>query len=486
MAQHTSHILLKVLAGIHAGGEFPLRDGAYIIGSGNDCDIVLSDDGVADIHARLVVQEGNFTLEVKSRPLYVDGKATRADAVSLHVLHVVTLGMAFFTIGEASTRWDTIVLPRLDRSASSDSDTDADDRIDQEDMKHTDGASLPPPPFSGVDPSSPGAGKAPFESGQTASMMATDPAGNDRHRPDRHRHMYRVSIGVALCAAFLIAWPMYQIFFSVPKEMPPALSLSDRVKHTIAGLGSGYEAVVLSPSGHSDGRLTLSGYVRDRKHYRRLVEALAGAGENRNLHMRVNVGTSMAEWIADDLISRRFHIKVKDLGHGKFEISGIVDDPAALQDALSQIRQQMPEVKDIEEHIISTQHIVDVVKDELRHQGVRGDLSISGTQARIEAAGFLDEKDFSLWRKVVGALRHMYGSALEIRDKVENVPGLNLPIRSVVRGPHSFVVLTGKGYFSEGMQLPNGFRLDTISQDYLLLSRDGRTYKYLYGGYNNG
>ena len=47
--------ILKIFSGPHVGGEVMVRDGHYVIGSDETCDVILSDPFIAPRHARLTV-----------------------------------------------------------------------------------------------------------------------------------------------------------------------------------------------------------------------------------------------------------------------------------------------------------------------------------------------------------------------------------------------------------------------------------------------
>ncbi|MGN6703641.1 MAG: FHA domain-containing protein, partial [Burkholderiaceae bacterium] len=49
---------LKILNGLHQGAETRLDDGEYAIGRGERCDVMLCDEGVDVVHARLRIIDG--------------------------------------------------------------------------------------------------------------------------------------------------------------------------------------------------------------------------------------------------------------------------------------------------------------------------------------------------------------------------------------------------------------------------------------------
>ena len=61
---------LRVLTGTHAGARVLLPDAPQVLGSADDCDLILCDDGIAPQHARLErLEDGSALLHVLDRDL---------------------------------------------------------------------------------------------------------------------------------------------------------------------------------------------------------------------------------------------------------------------------------------------------------------------------------------------------------------------------------------------------------------------------------
>src|SRR5688572_138631 len=66
---------LRILSGLHIGASRPLAEKEMIlVGSGEDCDIVLSDPGVAPHHALIGLLGGTFSVRALDAPLRVGGQ----------------------------------------------------------------------------------------------------------------------------------------------------------------------------------------------------------------------------------------------------------------------------------------------------------------------------------------------------------------------------------------------------------------------------
>lgn len=81
---------LRVLTGTHAGARALLPDAPQVLGSGDDCDLILSDEGVQERHARLEQREDGTTvlhwLEGDLPPLVIHpGEGVRIGSVEIAV-----------------------------------------------------------------------------------------------------------------------------------------------------------------------------------------------------------------------------------------------------------------------------------------------------------------------------------------------------------------------------------------------------------------
>src|SRR3546814_11263231 len=88
--------VLRILAGLHAGASRDLAEQEMIlVSSGDDCDIVLADQGVARHHALINLVGGMSSLRALDAPLRVDGlPLLPGDPVELRGLPRIELGEA--------------------------------------------------------------------------------------------------------------------------------------------------------------------------------------------------------------------------------------------------------------------------------------------------------------------------------------------------------------------------------------------------------
>ncbi len=105
--------VLRIVAGLHAGASRTLASQEMIlVGSGDDCDIVLADAGVAGHHALISLVGGRFSIRALDAPLHVGTSLVHpGDPIELDTVQRVGLGpeaaLAFGRRGDAGwAAWD--------------------------------------------------------------------------------------------------------------------------------------------------------------------------------------------------------------------------------------------------------------------------------------------------------------------------------------------------------------------------------------------
>lgn len=104
--------VLRIVAGLHAGASRVLGDNEMIlVGSGDDCDIVLADAGVASHHALISVVGGRNTLRALDAPVRVDSQVVHpGDPIELSAVQRIGLGGAALAFGaEQDAAWATLL-----------------------------------------------------------------------------------------------------------------------------------------------------------------------------------------------------------------------------------------------------------------------------------------------------------------------------------------------------------------------------------------
>ncbi|MEJ2639702.1 MAG: FHA domain-containing protein [Desulfosarcinaceae bacterium] len=112
MVAQSTRYKLQIVAGLHEGAELCLQEGeCYTVGSGERCDIVLLDNGIAAEHLRLSVSKGKAYLLETQAATFIDGQKLSGCPQGISAFQVVSCGKAHFAIGPADAAWPDIDTP---------------------------------------------------------------------------------------------------------------------------------------------------------------------------------------------------------------------------------------------------------------------------------------------------------------------------------------------------------------------------------------
>jgi len=100
---HDITLALTVLTGKHAGAEHPLGDREFLlVGSGDDCEIILTDDGIAPHHCLIIRQGQDLWLRPLDAPVRGDDVTwTPGETAAFKVGHALRLGQSSIAIQSA-------------------------------------------------------------------------------------------------------------------------------------------------------------------------------------------------------------------------------------------------------------------------------------------------------------------------------------------------------------------------------------------------
>ncbi len=115
-APHPAVQVMRIVAGVHSGASRRLGEQELlVIGSGDDCDIVLADAGVARHHAIISAIGGRMSIRAVDSPLRVGGRPLHpGDPIALPPLARIEIGDAALALGDEHHAGWTDLLPAGD------------------------------------------------------------------------------------------------------------------------------------------------------------------------------------------------------------------------------------------------------------------------------------------------------------------------------------------------------------------------------------
>jgi type III secretion system YscD/HrpQ family protein len=310
---------LAVLGGLHAGALVDVAaDDWTLVGSAEDCDIVLRDARVLPHHAALFVRGGQLQLRAIDGELLAQGQS-QAPGNSVALGDAQTWQMAGVTLGvgcRGSAPWEALrASPTFDAIAA---DTEAAASEDAD----------------GADADSTFAADADADAGETP---APDVGPKTPLRLRVTRKAQHVMAAAAACAvvvatgavAWGVVWPKVQ-----------ARENSSAIAGILGSLGMPELRVVEASSGH----LRIEGVVRSESDRAKLMQAL----QQRGIYPAVDIvnGEQLAGTVQNSFRQRGMVVKAQYVGGGRVEVQGaapsavteqVVQDVLAATNAVTQV-----------------------------------------------------------------------------------------------------------------------------------------------------
>ncbi len=408
---------LRVLTGTHAGARVLLPDAPQVLGSADDCDLILCDDGIAPQHARLErLEDGSALLHVLDRDL---------PPIHIRPGQGAEVGQVRISVEEADAPWNEDV-PIADQ----------------------------PPPEGLPLAAGEGPAGAPDAGGPQASGL--QPPATPRppvRAPARAAGGWWQVAGAALLvgagAVSYLAWTgtarAPRALDAGPVAAAPGTAGLDAVDAAIARLGLSDRVRVERKPGQLP--VVLAGLLSPED-----AEALAAALSRLDPRpgLRIMSEEDLQAAVVDALLRLSESIErplaSTYLGAGRFRVSGRVADDGQRQSVLGQLDSQVPEARGFEHALRTDLEASEAMLEDLRQHAalaIQGEWSQNllamrvrvndgGEMARWERALVAVARDHSLPFKAT-----LFGPGAQKAGEALVPP----PVRSVIGGPSPYVVL---------------------------------------------
>ncbi len=433
---------------MHVGAEAALSTEDAVVGSADEADFVLEDEGVAGRHfvlravddgVRLTVLDGAGPVRVGDRE--VDG------GIDLAPYQVVSCGALALAVGPADEPWPDIRLP---------------------------GTAAPEPVADdGSAEPTPGEAEAPVEEPAEASDAPVPPEHDD-DAPAAARH-WVFGAAVALSAVVLLA---VGAWLAAPHVVERAHEDPADAAADIRAIAARYAARV-DIATDADGIVHVNATVDTEQTRTRLLDELAGR------HHRAVVHITSADRLADRATTaldqainsdNRNAVDVAPVpgSPGELMVSGYVADEAVLARARALLARDVKDAKAFAYDVQTRRDRVAELRERLDARGLVG-LRIQTFPGHLGLFGPVNAADLAAVREIVAGFNDEFGPRppLEIAgtDTLLGESTIDLDVRAVVLGENAHVVLHDGTSAARGATVAGGYVIDTIAERYMVLRR---------------
>ncbi|KEQ18047.1 type III secretion system inner membrane ring subunit SctD [Endozoicomonas numazuensis] len=495
---------LKILSGNHQGAEIPLEPGNHSLGKSNQCDLVLTDDSLNDQELIISISpEGQLSISSQSEDglLYNNGHPLGPTVTASH-FDIITSSQLFFSLGPVDAEWPDQPLPELQRpepepslpeeDPETDSEQEDDDDFpdapdafldDEEEDINSDDLNSLSEDLGDFDSPQKDDNKKQGEEDEEESEEFENPLKNiDR----------KWLIGVP--AAFLSFFLLFILLLSGGSDDEPVeLSHLDQAKKVRNQLNQKNIKLKELP----DQSILISGYTLTMSDKQTIQRELREKGIPFSSQLVV---MSELRANADALLKNQGHKSLSlelDNSPGSLVMTGYVPTSEELQKITAALKQEVHGLVSIVDQVENQAGRLNTLKSMLREKGLSPRIHLIQKTNQITLEGHLldDEQVYNL-NDVVTRFRKRYGNQPQLRlatktagapARVINTPlSSSLKIRAVSMGRVPFVTMDDGAKYLIGAKLANGYIIEDINLEYLLLSKGTDRIKYRLGGKSEG
>lgn len=424
---HADGVELRVLHGPQAGSRLPLMPGApYLIGSGDNCDVVLAGAQVEEEHAHIEVDGSHWSITPEEgRALRLDGLVCDANQ-SLAFGTAIALGRVKITVDLQSAEWPQ------------------DEALEPQ----------PRPEPAPTAEENPATDEAPDATGAGAAMAAAPAPVAPPSRLGRRvlaLAMFALAASASIALTAYAAWQATQPPESLsppaaktsppppPKAPPtPEVLMPDWVrKHgTNAHL-------MLEGGGERPWRVL--GYVKQDSERQRLIDA------TRELPWPVEVAVSteaerlntVQRYASEQPPNGKLTVRWRESDTGNPAVRVVATNQALADEFIAKLQKDLRPLEPIDTEVLLPPAVRHRFMERLDVAGLGSRFTTIRTEPDLALTALLPQADVARWERMFADFTKEYGSVLSIsavirteRDAIES------RIRAVVAGAYPYVMTT--------------------------------------------
>ena len=468
-----SEFYLKILSGNHIGAEIPLDPGRYSLGKSDSCDLVLTDENLGDSELVITINDDeNITIQSTSSEstLHLNGEPVGA-TIHYNYFDIVTSNHLFIALGPANADWPSLALPNIAATNDPISDEIAPSAVDSPELL------LP--------------------------SMAEELPEDDSDDEEENDEPEEGSIFDKINKKWLIATPLTFIVFLVvanwlssdnddsSPQITPApdhMLVTTQAKQELALSGLQLKEL-------PDQSIHISGYTQTLQDKLELQKRLRQQGIPFNSQIVVmNEMRDNAEMLLRDRGYDQLELEL-DNTYGSLVLTGYIATSDELEQIVNTLKQEIYGLVSVIDQVENQAGRINTLKSMLREKGLIPRVTVVvREQTALLKGHLLDEGQIYDLQNIVNKFQKKYANnpTLEIATRyqggsiTENQSTLSLDIRGISMGKVPYVILLDGSKYLIGAKFSNGFIIEDINLEYLILSNGTERIKYRLGGNRGG
>jgi len=477
-----THWSLKIFSGAHLGAEIDLPLGSYTLGRHEDCDFVLTDSTLAEQHFEITINDSGVQLKSLCDQTFIIDNEDQGVTCNPSEHQLISINTLTFAFGHIGKPWpnltpaeNTSILPTKSKEGSAEEITQQTTVIQEQTQKRANAAEA------------------------ELSNSATIPADNKNswfRRPAfkntkiaywlkqaviYYRWLVAGLVGVGCLVLLGVAfWWLWQETTPENSAHKPInyLETANAVKNNMVLPDVHIRRLV-------DGRILVSGYIIDND----VKDSLIAQLEKKDIPLSVQL-IVMSDMRAAAINALKFggyngmHIEL-DNTPGSLVLSGYAPNAKYITKIRERLEAEVPGLLSVVEQVEYQSTREKALRTMLQEKSLNTQVKLLEQPGKITLKGRLNDiAQGYRFKEVVANFREKYGARPQLIVDV-TIPATNirtlrpeLNIKSISLGRMPYVILDNGEKYLPGAKLENGYILESIGLDYLVLSLGQKRIKY--------
>ncbi len=446
-------MILRILNPPHAGAQAEIGTEPLTIGSGADCDLILSDPLLQPAHCKIRLAGEGIEVELTGGAAHLDGEPVEKSPFTVRAGQVLSIGSTHIAFGKAGEVWPEVSIPTLKTLGGS--APVAAEASAVADLKKT----VPPDPS--VEAKALLARRLKFGSLGIVGMLVILVVAMFFHRAEQQRAMTSMARTPGGPSVFGTD------FYKTNNDNLASEKVAEKIRQEISGsTASIYER---------SGRAVLRVYVRTRGQANEAQKIVNSSpvpvfSEIISLEEVENSAQMMAAM-------KGFNLDVTFAKDGSAYWNGYLPEENDWRVVREKLEIDLPYIKENINNITFAPQIEKRARELLAKANVKGNLVFTPGPKEIAISGSIPENQAEEWIQVLKALKEEFGTMLSFVDNISTGKAVvvsNNPFHTQIVGVSlgaipAVILLDGQRIY-EGSILGDGSTLTKITESNLVLT----------------
>lgn len=411
---HTPELELRVFYGPQAGSRLVLAAGHYLLGSSDECSIILNGPRIEAQHALIDFDDALPCITP------MDGKVSDAQGNPIEERLPMSFGMPL----EIGGVWIA---------------------IDYVDSPWPDPASVAP-----ISTASPVV--VPELQNVINSDDALDNSTNSKLQSDNKRKSRMAVVAAATCFLLILlsgiglyAWSLQnnseEVELAISNQIiPKDPSYLKQLRGQLDELAGKNKLIVIF---NNDRQVKVSGYVDDLKMKNRIENILQGYSPVpiSEIFVQDELLENAKKIVSDNISPNRAKLRIESFSDGTLKIIGAVASSSIKDELIDLIKNGVPGITQIDGSITLAEELPQKLEEEIFNTGLSKRFQVVTKQPEFFLRGKLTENELVSWEKLLTRFTDTYGNLLPIRANISMLQTtLPVKVETIVGGTTPFVI----------------------------------------------